>query len=202
MASYPHSFVCAGCKTCWIILGPRTSRGWAWAETREQPDHPNPGICVPGPRQFINNKNTTNQASTSYAEIPGGACCESKFDELYKLRCSGLPTLISGAPGGVRTPDLVLRRHTLYPSELRAHSESIGVEPLYYVLLRLTTRHREGPDQARILIRGLCDQPPRVRFFTCLASFSICSAFCTIGSDRVFVASVFSTSSFNSVASL
>jgi hypothetical protein len=26
-----------------------------------------------------------------------------------------------GAPGGVRTPDLVLRRHTLYPSELRAH---------------------------------------------------------------------------------
>jgi integrase len=26
----------------------------------------------------------------------------------------------SGAPGGIRTPDLVLRRHTLYPSELRA----------------------------------------------------------------------------------
>jgi len=48
---------------------------------------------------------------------------------------------------------------------------------------------------------SLC-QFPRVRFFTCLASFSICSAFWTIGSDRVFVASVFSTSSFNSVASL
>jgi hypothetical protein len=28
----------------------------------------------------------------------------------------------SGAPGEVRTPDLVLRRHTLYPSELRARS--------------------------------------------------------------------------------
>jgi len=55
-----------------------TNFAWlAWAETREQPDHPNPGICVPGPRQFINNKNTTNQASTSYAEIPGGACCDS-----------------------------------------------------------------------------------------------------------------------------
>ena len=26
----------------------------------------------------------------------------------------------SGAPGAIRTPDLVLRRHTLYPAELRA----------------------------------------------------------------------------------
>lgn len=29
----------------------------------------------------------------------------------------------NGAPGGVRTPDPVLRRHVLYPSELRARSE-------------------------------------------------------------------------------
>src|SRR5277367_4194607 len=29
----------------------------------------------------------------------------------------------SGAPGRIRTVDLVLRRHTLYPSELRAQSE-------------------------------------------------------------------------------
>ena len=28
--------------------------------------------------------------------------------------------LINGAPGAIRTPDLVLRRHTLYPAELRA----------------------------------------------------------------------------------
>ena len=28
----------------------------------------------------------------------------------------------SGAPGGIRTPDPLLRRQMLYPSELRAHS--------------------------------------------------------------------------------
>src|SRR3984957_20979393 len=28
----------------------------------------------------------------------------------------------SGAPGEIRTPDLLLRRQSLYPSELRAHS--------------------------------------------------------------------------------
>jgi hypothetical protein len=27
-----------------------------------------------------------------------------------------------GAPGRIRTSDLVLRRHTLYPAELRAHA--------------------------------------------------------------------------------
>src|SRR5215469_7705036 len=27
-----------------------------------------------------------------------------------------------GAPGEIRTPDLMLRRHSLYPAELRAHS--------------------------------------------------------------------------------
>ena len=27
---------------------------------------------------------------------------------------------ISGAPGEIRTPDLMLRRHSLYPAELRA----------------------------------------------------------------------------------
>ncbi len=29
----------------------------------------------------------------------------------------------NGAPGRIRTSDLVLRRHTLYPSELRARSD-------------------------------------------------------------------------------
>src|SRR2546421_10027135 len=32
----------------------------------------------------------------------------------------------SGAPGGVRTPDPVLRRHVLYPSELRAHNRIVS----------------------------------------------------------------------------
>jgi hypothetical protein len=27
-----------------------------------------------------------------------------------------------GAPGEIRTPDLMLRRHSLYPAELRAHT--------------------------------------------------------------------------------
>src|SRR5579862_6248921 len=119
---------------------------------------------------------------------------ENRSEKAFRLK--------NGAPGGVRTPDLVLRRHTLYPSELRAHSESTAVEPLYYVLFRLTTRLGDRPNSAGLSIYVLFCQPPRVRFFTCLASFSICSAFWIIGSDRVFAASVFSTSSFSSVASL
>ena len=34
---------------------------------------------------------------------------------------SGLDPEVSGAPGGTRTPDPLLRRQTLYPAELRAH---------------------------------------------------------------------------------
>ena len=40
-----------------------------------------------------------------------------------------------GAPGGVRTPDLVLRRHTLYPSELRAHLGKYVVFAIDFTLL-------------------------------------------------------------------
>ena len=29
----------------------------------------------------------------------------------------------NGAPGGIRTPDQVVRSHLLYPAELRVHSE-------------------------------------------------------------------------------
>jgi hypothetical protein len=48
-----------------------------------------------------------------------------------KLSCSLQPIILSrgwrricnthGAPGEIRTPDLLLRRQSLYPSELRAH---------------------------------------------------------------------------------
>jgi hypothetical protein len=31
-------------------------------------------------------------------------------------------SLKNGAPGEIRTPDLLLRRQSLYPSELRAHT--------------------------------------------------------------------------------
>ncbi len=30
-----------------------------------------------------------------------------------------------GAPGGTRTPDLLVRSQTLYPTELRAHSKTL-----------------------------------------------------------------------------
>src|ERR1700687_1195856 len=32
----------------------------------------------------------------------------------------------SGAPGGTRTPDLLVRSQTLYPTELRAHSDELN----------------------------------------------------------------------------
>lgn len=38
------------------------------------------------------------------------------------LLFSGGRSYKTGAPGEIRTPDLMLRRHSLYPSELRAHS--------------------------------------------------------------------------------
>ncbi len=35
--------------------------------------------------------------------------------------------LKSGAPGEIRTPDLLLRRQSLYPTELRAHTNSFSL---------------------------------------------------------------------------
>ena len=42
---------------------------------------------------------------------------------------------IAGTPGGIRTPDLLLRRQPLYPSELQAHA-----------LGSLTPRYPRGQD--------------------------------------------------------
>ena len=36
--------------------------------------------------------------------------------------------LLSGAPEGIRTPDLCLRRAALYPAELRAHWSYAGLD--------------------------------------------------------------------------
>ena len=38
---------------------------------------------------------------------------------------------IYGAPGEIRTPDLTLRRRSLYPAELRAHMNSISYFRFY-----------------------------------------------------------------------
>ncbi len=44
----------------------------------------------------------------------------------------------NGAPGRIRTSDLVLRRHTLYPSELRAHVIENAVHAAFPTSLILT----------------------------------------------------------------
>jgi hypothetical protein len=44
-------------------------------------------------------------------------------DVEIKLQQAEKKPIKDGAPGRIRTVDLVLRRHTLYPSELRAQSE-------------------------------------------------------------------------------
>ena len=41
------------------------------------------------------------------------------------LDFTGLPGGVFGVPKGIRTPDLSLRRRTLYPTELLAHNINI-----------------------------------------------------------------------------
>jgi hypothetical protein len=50
--------------------------------------------------------------------FPELAAMALHFRELS--RESGIRLLRSGAPGGIRTPDPLLRRQTLFPTELRA----------------------------------------------------------------------------------
>ena len=48
-------------------------------------------------------------------------------------RSTDLLWFADGVPGGIRTPDLLLRRQLLYPAELRVHSKKMervmGIEP-------------------------------------------------------------------------
>jgi hypothetical protein len=58
----------------------------------------------------------------------------------------------SGAPGEIRTPDLLLRRQSLYPTELRAHgTPSVYIDE--YRSINVTACHGEAgekvPDEAR-----------------------------------------------------
>src|SRR5271154_5412802 len=48
-----------------------------------------------------------------------------------RVASSACPTIFlgNGAPGGTRTPDLLVRSQTLYPAELRAHSRQILSQP-------------------------------------------------------------------------
>ena len=46
---------------------------------------------------------------------------------------SGVTILKDGAPGEIRTPDLVVRSHALYPTELRARRAVVYTQPHFLV---------------------------------------------------------------------
>src|SRR5947209_19568795 len=62
-----------------------------------------------------------------FEEIDAG----EKF--LKSLKRQGKP----GAPGEIRTPDLLLRRQSLYPTELRAHTNSLSLHAYFKPINRL-----------------------------------------------------------------
>ena len=45
----------------------------------------------------------------------------------------------NGAPGGTRTPDLLVRSQTLYPTELRAHSNEMHCEQFTVIASTIST---------------------------------------------------------------
>src|ERR1700722_16340943 len=56
----------------------------------------------------------------------------------------------SGAPGEIRTPDLLLRRQSLYPSELRAHSSLFSLHAgLRTINASIWRFQRNGLDRSR-----------------------------------------------------
>jgi hypothetical protein len=80
-------------------------------------------------------------------------CEENRSNLLEELRKYG-------APGEIRTPDLMLRRHSLYPAELRARSTSLAY---FRVPLRIWGAPRSS--NLPILSRGAepaasCATPP------------------------------------------
>jgi hypothetical protein len=79
--------------------------------------HPNPG---PGrnPRKGLARPGTFRGTFRGHTLRPSGPC------ELWFL------LRFYGAPGVIRTPDLLVRSQTLYPAELRAHGST---SPIYRV---------------------------------------------------------------------
>lgn len=49
------------------------------------------------------------------------------------LPFAGFSGVVFGVPKGIRTPDLSLRRRTLYPTELLAHNIAIVYDGLRFV---------------------------------------------------------------------
>src|SRR5229473_744184 len=62
---------------------------------------------------------------------------------------------LSGAPGEIRTPDPLLRRQTLYPTELRAHPWLLFDSTALATLIRVPTLRRflEHLEQVRQIRR-------------------------------------------------
>src|SRR3981189_2214646 len=64
-----------------------------------------------------------------------GGCCGCTFSDVSLEQ-----GILSGAPGGTRTPDLLVRSQTLYPTELRAHRED------YFSTIFYVTRPQAEPE--------------------------------------------------------
>jgi hypothetical protein len=113
-----------------------------------------------------------------------------------------------GGTGEIRTPDLMLRRHPLYPSELRSRElveNNCGLcDSIVDCGLALVCHSSATSRQDALRTSGQAGaaigQVPFARSLICFASFSISSAFFTMPIDRIDVESVFSTSVFNCVA--
>ena len=69
---------------------------------------------------------------------------------------SGGKLLKSGAPGEIRTPDLLLRRQSLYPTELRAHSDTSSLHVRIAPFNVCAGAHDRLLRRAPFLNGGLC----------------------------------------------
>ena len=80
---------------------------------------------------------------------------------------------VDGTPGGTRTPDLLLRRQLLYPTELLARMERVmGIEPTptaWKAVVLAVILHPQLPDT--ISPKILSQVPVIVKVFLCTSGF-------------------------------
>ena len=63
----------------------------------------------------------TKRVPDAFVELPTSGVLNPDERTNEKGPPFGGPFVICGAPGEIRTPDLLVRSQTLYPTELRAH---------------------------------------------------------------------------------
>src|SRR6267142_4340291 len=83
-----------------------------------------------------------------------------------------------GAPGGTRTPDLLVRSQTLYPTELRAHSNTLNVQQFTVNSSMISTRRQSSPQWSDFV----CER----RTFSVITEIE-CSGKTTTKSDPVLI---------------